>query len=478
VTDRLVVVMPLVGRLESDARVLKTAQSVADLGHDVTVLVADRRVKRPTPQDHGAFRAVLVPMPMLAHHERTQRRLRRRAWRPWPVVYRDDAQREAQRVRAQARDARWSVGGPVQRQWRRVAAGAHRARVATSRWVDERYLAGWTAWDEGPGARLARPGRRAIPMLDDVTDALTKEIWRREPDVVHVHDVHPLEAVAAAVRRMRAAGRTVRVIYDAHEYVAGTAGPRPTLRAAWQRVEAAAMPVVDDVVTVSDPIADALQAEYHLPRRPSVVLNAPRLADEPSSDRDLRAELGLAAGTPLAVYSGGIAAHRGVHVVLDAAARVEGLHLAIVYVPFVVNQDVRDLQRRIAELGVADRVHLVEPVPADSIVAFLSSADVGVHPLSRGPQNHDMALPNKLFDYVHAGLAVVVSDVTLMSAFVREHGIGEVFTSGDVDACEQALRRTLNHLPALRARAADPTLREEFSWENQARALAALYARG
>jgi glycosyltransferase involved in cell wall biosynthesis len=61
---------------------------------------------------------------------------------------------------------------------------------------------------------------------------------------------------------------------------------------------------------------------------------------------------------------------------------------------------------------------------------------------------------------------------------VREHGIGEVFTSGDVDACEQALRRTLNHLPALRARAADPTLREEFSWENQARALAALYARG
>lgn len=70
-------------------------------------------------------------------------------------------------------------------------------------------------------------------------------------------------------------------------------------------------------------------------------------------------------------------------------------------------------------------------MPPDEVVEFLATADVGVHPLLAGIPNHEMALPNKLFEYVHAGLPIVVTDLRELGSFVRKHGLGEAFRSGD-----------------------------------------------
>ena len=60
--------------------------------------------------------------------------------------------------------------------------------------------------------------------------------------------------------------------------------------------------------------------------------------------------------------------------------------------------------------GLAERVHFLGPVAADEVVAYSASADVGVSPLLASAPSYALSLPNKLFQYMAAGLPVVASD--------------------------------------------------------------------
>ena len=108
---------------------------------------------------------------------------------------------------------------------------------------------------------------------------------------------------------------------------------------------------------------------------------------------------------------------------------------------------------------MADRVHFLDPVSADEVVAFLASADVGVHPLLGGFPNHEMALPNKLFEYLHAGLAIVVTDLKELGRFVRRHELGETFRSGDPADLAANVEKVLANPQPYRRAASDPELR-------------------
>src|SRR5690606_35824317 len=133
----------------------------------------------------------------------------------------------------------------------------------------------------------------------------------------------------------------------------------------------------DAVLTVSDPIADLLQEHHSLPERPTVVLNTPIVEDPPPADApSVRARCGLADDVPLIVYSGYVDPNRGVGVVIESLG-----HLPQVHVALVVGQPdspvVLGLIERAAELGAAERLHILPYVPVEQIVPYLSSATVG-----------------------------------------------------------------------------------------------------
>jgi len=87
-----------------------------------------------------------------------------------------------------------------------------------------------------------------------------------------------------------------------------------------------------------------------------------------------------------------------------------------------------------------------------------------------------MALPNKLFEYLHARIPVVVSDCRVMADFVLTHGHGEVFVAEDAVDLATQVRKVLADLPRYRAALNDdPELFDQLSWATQERVLWSVY---
>ncbi len=316
-----------------------------------------------------------------------------------------------------------------------------------------------------------RSWRRLEPGLANYERAFGAVIDELAPDLIHAHDFRMLGVGARAARRAREAGRPVKLVWDAHEYLPGARPRRDNARwlPAHLAYEREHVPDADAVVTVSDTLADMLQRTHRLPRRPVVVLNAPEAAPAAAAGDvpDLRALCGVGPDTPLLVYSGSVAPQRGLGTVVAALPSLPGVHLALV---------VADPSApHIAALTAADRVHAVPYVPHRQVARFLSAADAGVIPIDHWP-NHEIALITKFFEYAHARLPIVVSDVRTMARTVRATGLGEVFPAGDPAALARAVRAVLADPGRYRAVYDGPdSPLPGWTWETQAQRLDALY---
>ena len=324
------------------------------------------------------------------------------------------------------------------------------------------------------------PWRYTVPIGLDYLEALTPQIVALAPDVIHAHDVHTIAAASAAADELEAAGARRPVwLYDAHEFIAGLSlyGRRnATERAGWLNLEQEFAPRADAIVTVSPVLAEELATRYPAVPRVEVVLNAPWESEDPpgGGTTGLRAAVGIGEDFPLLVYSGVVTPARGVDTAVEAMPALPGCHLAIVSTTYAAAiSDV--LRNRAQELGVADRVHILPPVPAHTVVDHLASADVGLIPIRRFP-SHDVALTNKLFEYIHSGLPVVVSDCTAQKQFVREEDIGAVHITEDSADLAVAVLTVLDDLEHYRTSVRRLQLRQRYSWQASERALHDLYS--
>jgi glycogen synthase len=115
-------------------------------------------------------------------------------------------------------------------------------------------------------------------------------------------------------------------------------------------------------------------------------------------------------------------------------------------------------------------------VPHNQVTSFLSVADVGVIPIQHWP-NHEIALVTKFFEYSHARLPIIVSDVKTMAETTRSTGQGEVFEADDVTAYVRATRTVLGDPKRYRAAYDTPDLLRHWTWEAQADLLDHVYTR-
>jgi glycosyltransferase involved in cell wall biosynthesis len=293
-------------------------------------------------------------------------------------------------------------------------------------------------------------------------------VWRLRPDVVHAHDAAMLLPGIIGARLTGAL-----LVYDSHELA--TSVPYRDRAWAWfvATIERVVVPRCEAVITVSDGIARRLRARYRLAVEPTVVRNVSELQiDGPGG---LRLRMGLDARTPLILHQGAPAPARGCEVLVEAVARLQGVHLA--FLGDAEDGYGEELRATVRDRGIANRVRLLTSVPLAELLAHTAEADVGVTLLQDTCENHRLALPNKLFEYIAAGVPVVASALPETQRLIETHGVGWCSPPEDPDALAQVIAQALREGrdPALMERLRDTA--QELCWEREQHRLLGLYRR-
>jgi glycosyltransferase involved in cell wall biosynthesis len=322
-------------------------------------------------------------------------------------------------------------------------------------------------------ASAAPPGwvRRALPFHAYRAAFLAGflgAVVRTRPEVVHAHDAAMLLPGLVGARLTGA-----RLVYDSHELATGV----PYREGGWARfvaaIERLAVPRAAVVITVSDGIADRLQERYRLARRPVVVRNACALAPSAPAG-ELRRRFGIGAA-PLVLHQGAPAPARGCEVLVRAMRDVDGAHLV-----FLGDEGEPGYREQVEDLvareGVRDRVHFAPSLRLEGLLGATAEADVGVSLLQDTCENHRLALPNKVFEYLAAGVPVVVSDLPELRRLVDAHGVGWTADPADPAVVAAALRAALAERGDAHRAAAVARAAAALSWDVERRRLIEAYA--
>jgi glycosyltransferase involved in cell wall biosynthesis len=215
-------------------------------------------------------------------------------------------------------------------------------------------------------------------------------------------------------------------------------------------------------VTVSEPIADELRGRLGV--EPIVVLNAP--------ERDEREPPAVEPPPPLlAVYQGAFGTGRPLEDLLRALRLAPNVRLTL-----RVNRSSRTLLARELPHELGDRVEIEDPVAPGEVVPALHGHHVGLlfdRPLTR---NAELSAPNKLFEYLMAGLAIVAPDLPGMR-WLAEEGLGTLFNASSAEALAEALEQLTaqpTRLASLQAAARAAALKR-YNAEAQRSSLAAAW---
>ncbi len=377
----------------------------------------------------------------------------------------------------------WTAGIFVHEQVRALVALGHDVRVVSPKGVAPPLLPRWKAFHDVPGVdifdgvpvlyprKLTLPGgrlghRNSDAMLWAIRKPLgaVRRAWPF--DVIHAHMLVP-DGWAAARIGAEAGVPVVATAHRADVLDVPAQGPRSSARVT-EAVES-----IDQVCAVSASIGGAVAA-LGTPRRPVRVV--PNGADTrvftPRPTSEARARLGLPDDGPIISFVGKLVPRKGVDTLIEAmgilARRPGGAPLLVAA---GVGEMRPALERRAAELGIADRVRFVGKIAHDDVGWWMSAGDVFVLPsLSEG-------LPTVVCEAMNCGLPVVATAVDGTPEIVRDGETGLLVPPGEAGALAAALARVLDE-PGLAARMAEAALRigrAEYTWDANARTMTGIY---
>ncbi|HEX2748636.1 MAG TPA: hypothetical protein VHM91_11600 [Verrucomicrobiales bacterium] len=299
------------------------------------------------------------------------------------------------------------------------------------------------------------PGR-VIPSLDWVPDTMMPD-WKEAQAILRGLDYdlffgNDISALLLAVWQHRTKGKPFFMDYHEfapleasekawHRWFHGPHGGRLLKR--YGRLAAGSS-------TVNPMFTERFERDFGFP---SVsVMNAPVLIDLPPAAPRVDDRIHL-------VFHGAPQGDRNLDVLIRAMPLLDNrfvLHL-------LLSSGAEDgsLYRRLAAAAPPGRIVFEENVRPAGMVARLTGWDIGFNILTPLNYNHNHALPNKFFDYIHAGLASVCSNTVTASDFVSRYGIGWVLDAITPE-CIAALLLSLTPEDIAVRKAAALRLREQI----------------
>ncbi len=234
-----------------------------------------------------------------------------------------------------------------------------------------------------------------------------------QKDILLSNDLDTLLANYMAFKFSKA-----KLVYDTHELF--TEIPelinRPKVQGFWLKIEQFIFPKLKNVYTVCGAIATYYQDKYKVPV--AVVRNVPLQ----------RKEIGLGQfpfdtnDKKVLLYQGALNEGRGLELLIETMPLLSNWLLVIVGDGTIA----KELQEKVSQENLSDKVIFMGRLLPENLANITPLATVGVSVEEDLGMSYHYALPNKMFDYIHAKVPVLVSDLPEMRKIVTDYKVGAV----------------------------------------------------
>ena len=258
-------------------------------------------------------------------------------------------------------------------------------------------------------------------------------------------------------------------VYDSYDLFTESAEMigRPIGRWFWQLIERCMIRKARRVYTVSESIAAFLESKYRISI--DLVRNTPEFHSIKKYPPEYRL---VHEGLKVLIYQGAVNRGRGLEMIIKAMKYLPEAMLFIVG----EGEEEKKLEKLVSQTKLYNRVIFYGRVQFEELKFLTMQADLGLSAEEDICLNYRYALPNKLFDYIHAGIPVLVSGLQEMHKIVSERQIGQIIVDRSPDKLAVQIREMLSDEELVKQwRANAITTAKEFNWCKEKNSLIEIY---
>ena len=233
--------------------------------------------------------------------------------------------------------------------------------------------------------------------------------------------------------------RNRKLVYDSHEYFTGVPEiiNRPFVKASWERIEKWIFPKLKVIYTVNESIAKLYQDQYG--KEVKVIRNVSKKLEQKTIKT--REDLGLPKDKNIIILQGaGINIDRGAEEAVQAMQYVDNALFLIIGSGDVIEI----LKEMVTELNLNEKVSFLGKLPFNEMMQYTQVVDLGLTLDKDTNINYRYSLPNKVFDYIQAGIPVLTSNLVELANIVNLYGIGDIVKSHEPSVIAKKITEMLD----------------------------------
>ena len=291
---------------------------------------------------------------------------------------------------------------------------------------------------------------------------------RLTPDICHAVDLDTLKAALQV-----ASSTNAKLVYEARELYTELEAlkGRPQITNIWRQLETRLIGKADAVITINDSIAEELVKRYGI-IKPAVIRNVAEIPRE-INPIDIRAKFDIPQNHRILIYQGVLRPGQGLMAALELVSRLPR-NITLLFIG--TGPIEQELKAKSNDLQISNRVKFGGRIPPLDLINYTVGADAGLLLMEDVALNNRLALPQKLFQYLAAGIPQIVSPMPEIAKFVSLNNTGIVIDPAKMDDAVNQVAVLLDDQSRL------TDLKENSrnkaacnNWELESRILAELY---
>lgn len=263
--------------------------------------------------------------------------------------------------------------------------------------------------------------------------------------------------------------RSKKIFYDTHEYFTGVPelNNSPVKKKIWKWIENWIFPKLPVVYTVNDSVKNTYEQEYR--NTLSVIRNVPvteNIIPETLPEKWRGKKILLMQGA-------GINNGRGGLELLEAFRLLSGDYL-LVYIGSGTQWET--IAQKRVEWQLEKRVEMIGKLPPPQLKRYTRLAHIGFSLDSFDDINYLFNLPNKIFDYIHAGVPVIATAIPEVKKIIEGYDCGTCVANLEAATLAGAITSMMNNKGRYdNYKINCATAARELCWENESEKLKAIY---